>query len=476
MKRLSGWDAVLLYSETPNVHMHTLKLAVIELDDTFAREGGATFGVEELRKVIHGRLYKLDPFRYQLIDIPFKFHHPMWRENAEVDLEYHVRSCRVDAPGGRRELDEAVGRIASTPLDRSRPLWEMYLIEGLAGGRIAVLGKIHHALADGVASANLLARGMDLQDSPQADRDSYATDPAPTRGELVRSAFTDHLRQIAKLPGVVRYTAQGVRRVQRSERKLSPELTRPFTPPPTFMNHMVDATRRFATATVALDDVKQTGKQLGVTINDMVLAMSAGALRKLLLRYDGRADHALLASVPVSFDFSRDRISGNYFTGVLVSLPVDVEDPLERVSAAHTAAAAGKESNNLIGPELVSRWSAYFPPAPAEAMFRWLSNKDGQNKVMNLPISNVPGPRERARVGGALVTEIYSVGPLTAGSGLNITVWSYVDQINISVLSDGKTLDDPHELTTAMVDEFIEIRRAGGLSTELTVIETAMAN
>ncbi|MCB0950073.1 MAG: wax ester/triacylglycerol synthase family O-acyltransferase [Mycobacterium sp.] len=475
MKRLSGWDAVLLYSETPTVHMHTLKLAVIQLDDHFGQPGGATFGVEQLRKVIQSRLYRLDPFRYELIDIPFKFHHPMWRENAEVDLEYHVRPYRVESPGGRRQLDEAVGRIASTPLDRGRPLWEMYLIEGLAGGRIAVLGKIHHALADGVASANLLARGMDPHDGTQAERDSYATDPAPSKGELVRTAFGDHLRQIARLPSVVRYTAQGVRRVRQSSRKLSGELTRPFTPPPSFMNHMVDATRRFATATLALDDVKQTGKHLGVTINDMVLSMSAGALRKLLLRYDGTADHPLLASVPISFDFSADRISGNYFTGVLVSLPVDIESPLDRVRAAHDAAAAGKESNNLIGPELVSRWSAYFPPAPAEAMFRWLANKDGQNKVMNIPISNVPGPRERARVGGALVTEIYSVGPLTTGSGLNITVWSYVDQINISVLADGKTLEDPHELTDAMVEAFVEIRVAAGLSKDLTVVETAMA-
>ena len=470
MKRLRGWDAVLLYSETPNVHMHTLKLAVIELDGL----GGASFGVEELRQVIHSRLYKLDPFRYELIDIPLKFHHPMWRENAEVDLEYHVRSCRVEAPGGRRELDEAVGRLASTPLDRSRPLWEMYLIEGLAGGRIAVLGKIHHALADGVASANLLARGMDMQDGLGADRDSYATDPAPTPGELVRTAFADHLRQIAKLPGVMRYTAEGMRRVRQSPHKLSPELTRPFTPPPTFMNHMLDATRRFATTTLSLDDVKQTGKHLGVTINDMVLSISAGALRTMLLRYDNRADHPLLASVPVSFDFSPDRISGNFFTGVLVSLPVDVEDPLERVRVAHDSAVAGKESNTLLGPELVSRWSSYLPPAPAEAMFRWLSNKDGQNKVMNLPISNVPGPRTRARVGGALVTEIYSVGPLTAGSGINITVWSYVDQINISVLTDGKTLKDPHELTDALREAFIEIRRAAGLSEKLTVVETAM--
>src|SRR6476659_2563512 len=449
--------------------MHTLKLAVIDLSELKGRQ----FGIDEFRQVIHSRLYKLDPFRYELVDIPFKFHHPMWRENCEVDLDYHVRPYRVDAPGGRRELDNAVGKVASTPLDRSKPLWEMYFIEGLANGRIAVLGKIHHALADGVASANLLARGMDLQTGPP-DRDSYACEPPPTKGELVRSAVADHMRQIGRLPGVLRYTAQGVQRVRKSSKKLSPELTRPFTPPPSFMNHRVDAQRKFATMTLALADVKETGKHLGVTINDMVLAISAGALRRLSLKYDGRADHPLLASVPVSFDFSPERISGNRFSGVMMVVPIQLDDPLERVQAVHDAAVDAKETHHLLGPELVSRWAAYFPPAPAERLFRWLADKDGQNKVLTIPISNVPGPREPGRVGGALVTQIYSVGPLTTGSGLNITVWSYVDQLNISVLSDGATLLDPHELTDAMIDAFIEIRRAAGLSEELTVIEEAV--
>ncbi len=471
MKRLSGWDAVLLYSETPTVHMHTLKLAVIEIGDL----KGRAFGIDEFREVIRGRLHKLDPFRYQLVDVPLKMHHPMWRENTEVDLEYHVRPYRVDSPGGRRQLDEAVGRIASTALDRSKPLWEMYFIEGLANGRIAVLGKIHHALADGVASANLLARGMDLQTGPPADSDSYATDPAPSSSQLIRTAFADHMRHIGRLPGVMRYTAQGINRVRKSTKKLSADLTRPFTPPPSFMNHRVDAQRRFATATLALADVKQTAKHLDVTINDMVLAISAGALRKLSLKYDGHADHPLLASVPVSFDFSADRISGNYFTGVMMVVPIELDDPLERVRATHEAAVEAKETHHLMGPELVSRWAAYFPPAPAEKLFHWLADKDGQNKVLNIPISNVPGPREYGRVGGALVTEIYSVGPLTTGSGLNITVWSYVDQLNISVLSDGATLADPHELTDAIIVAFIEIRRAAGLSEELTVVEKAMA-
>lgn len=125
MKRLTGWDAVLLYSETPNVHMHTIKVAVIELDPE-----SRGFTIDAFRQVIAGRMDKLVPLGYQLIDVPYKFHHPMWRENCDVDFEYHIRPWQLPAPGGRRELDEAIGQIASTPLDRSHPLWEMYFVEG----------------------------------------------------------------------------------------------------------------------------------------------------------------------------------------------------------------------------------------------------------------------------------------------------------------------------------------------------------
>ena len=158
--------------------------------------------------------------------------------------------------------------------------------------------------------------------------------------------------------------------------------------------------------------IRDRGKRLGATINDMVLAMSSGALRTLLLRYDGKAE-ALLASVPVAYDFNPERISGNHFSGMMVALPSDSDDPLERVRCSHENAATAKEGHHLLGPELVSRWAAYWPPAGTEAMFRWLSSRDGQNKILNLNISNVPGPREHGRGGGALVTEIlsWSTGP-----------------------------------------------------------------
>ena len=471
MKRLSGWDAMLLYSETPNVHMHTIKAGVIGVEGV-----AGTLDLKAFRRTLHGRLHKLDPLRYELVDIPLKFHHPMWREHCEVDLEYHVRPLQLPSPGGRREFDEAIGEVASTPLDRTKPLWVMYFVEGLAGGRVGVITKVHHALADGTASANLLARAMDVLDVPEGDRHSYETDPAPSNSELLSAAFRDHMRHIGRLPGVLKYTADGIGRVRRSSRKLSPSLTRPFTPPRTFVNHVITPERRFATASLALDDVKEARKQLGVTINDLVLAMAAGALRQLLLKYDGKADHPLLVSVPVSLDTDPNRVSGNKFTGILVPLPTDVCYPLERVEQVHIAAASAKESHHLLGPELVARWSSYIPPAPAEAIFQRTARSTRPSKVLNLTVSNVAGPRERGKVAGAVVREIYSVGPLTAGSGMNITVWSYVDQLNIAVLTDGATVEDPHEVTEAIVDDFIEIRRAAGLSDTLTKLDTAMPN
>jgi diacylglycerol O-acyltransferase len=469
MKRLSGWDAMLLYSETPNVHMHTIKAGII---DVSGFDGQPT--IEVFREILHHRLHKLEPMRFQLVDIPFKFHHPMWREHVEVDLDYHVRPLTLRAPGGRREFDEAVGEIASTPLDRSKPLWVMYFVDGLADGNVAVINKVHHALADGVASGNLIARAMDPHGAFEDDRDSYETDPPPSRVDLMNAAFRDHLRQLGRIPGTVRYTAEGIGRVRRSPHNLSESLTRPFDPPPTFMNHMLTPERRFATATLALEDVKETRKQLGVTINDVVLTIAAGAVRKLLLKYDGRADGPLLVSVPVSIDPDPNRIWGNKFTTMNVAVPTQIADPVERIHEVHAAAEIAKETHHLLGPELFGGWAAYFPPAPVEAISQRLARSQKQTKLLNFAVSNVPGPRTRGTVAGAVVREFYSVGPLITGSGLNITVWSYVDQFNISVLTDGATADDPHEVTEAMVEDFVELRSTAGLYSELTQPDTAM--
>ena len=470
VKRLNGMDAMLLYSETPNLHTHTLKVAVVDVTGF-----PGPFDFEVFREIVGRRLHLLDPLRFRLIDIPWKLHHPVWLPESAVDLDYHLRQVQVPEPGGRRELDQVIGEVASTPLDRSRPLWELYFADGLAGGRIAVIGKVHHVLADGVASANLLARGMDPTDEPSDVGGVPASVEPPSSTELLRFAAHDHFQQIAHLPTLFKDAADALREVRKRSRQRGsvPDMAKPFTAPATFLNHVVSPTRTFASAPVSLAEVKETARKLDSTINDIILASAAGALRTLLLRYDGRADEPIVASVPVSTDRSPERIAGNMISGLMVSLPVHLDDPLDRLRVTAQSTAIAKENNELISPDLYSRFMSYLPTALAPSVFRWQSARADTNRMMNVPVSNVPGPRKRGHLAGAVVTEIYSTGVLSPGVGLNITVWSYVDQVNIAVLSDDRTFDDVHEVTDAMVAAFAELRSAAGFPEPL--IEPALA-
>lgn len=471
MRRLNGMDAMLLYSETPNLHTHTLKVAVVDATDF---DGEFTFDV--FRRTVADRLHLLEPLRYRLVEIPGRLHHPMWLENCQVDLDYHLRRVTVPAPGGRRELDAVIGQIASTPLDRRRPLWEFHFAEGMAGNRFALIGKVHHTLADGVASANLLARLMDLTGDDVQPAQPYPVCALPPAPELVRSALVDHLQQAAELPALVKDAAAGFLRLRRRQRQRRDqlELAKPFSAPATFVNHVVSPVRTFATAALALAQVKETAKRLEITFNDLVLAIAAGGLRELLLRHEGRADQPLVAAVPVATDKSPDRVTGNEIGGLSVSLPVHVEDAIERVRLTALASRRAKENYELLGPTVQGRMMQYLPTALAPAAFRWQGRRADRNRIMNVAVSNVPGPRERGHIGGAPVSEIYSVGVLSAGSAFNMTVWSYVDQVDIAVLSDDRTFTDVHEATDAMVRAFGEIRLAAGFSDGLQTLPTAM--
>jgi WS/DGAT/MGAT family acyltransferase len=461
MRRLNGMDAYLLYSETPNLHSHTLKVAVIDAAEHRGGPGG-DFGFDAFRKHFARRLHLLEPLRYRLVEIPWRIHHPMWLEDCDVDLDYDLRRVRVPAPGGRRELDEVISRIASTPLDRSRPLWEFHFAEGLTGHRFALIGKVHHALADGVASVNLLARAMDIVGGDQDERDIDRSGGAPTNSALLVEAGRDHVRQLGELPGLIKDAAIGFTKVRRRarERGDQPDLADNFSAPATFLNHHVSSARRFGSATLSLPDVKQTAKRLQVSVNDVVLATAAGALRELLLRYDGQADEPIIASVPTATNKSPDRVTGNEISGLSISLPVHIPDPLQRVRLVALATGMAKEDHELIGPELYGRLMTYLPTALAPSAFRWLSKRDGQNRMMNVAVSNVPGPKERGHFGGAPVSELYSTGVLSLGAPVNITVWSYVDQMGIAVLTDDRTFGDVHEATAALVESFAEIHRA----------------
>ena len=471
MKRLNGMDAMLLYSETPTLHTHTLKVAIVD-----AADHGGVFDFGVFRRTVEERLHLLEPLRYRLIEIPGRLHHPMWMQNCDVDLDYHLRRTSVAAPGGRRELDALIGQIATTPLDRRYPLWEFHFAEGLAGNRFALIGKVHHALADGVASSNLLARLMDLAGQPSPAHRPYTVCEAPSNAQLVQAAFGDHLHQAGALPGLIKDAAIGFARLRRRQRGRHDQVqtAKPFAAPSTFVNHVVSPVRTFATATLELAQIKETAKRLDVTFNDIVLAVAAGGLRDLLLRYDGSADEPIVAAVPVATDKSADRVTGNEIGGLSVSLPVHVDDALERVRLTALASRRAKEDYELLGPTVQGRLMQYLPTALAPAVFRWQGRRAARNRIMNVAVSNVAGPRERGNIGGAPVSEIYSVGVLSAASAFNMTVWSYVDQLDIAILSDDHTFADTHEATAAMIRAFADIRSAAGFPDGVCTIGTAM--
>jgi len=459
VKRLSGWDLLLLSSETPNVHQHTLKVAIV---DTTGFEGEATF--DAFCDVFRTSLNVLEPLHYQLVKTPWRLHRPIWREDAELDLDYHLQRVHVPAPGGRHQLDAVIGAIAGTPLDRSRPLWQFYYAEGLADQRVAVIGKVHHVLADGVASANLMARAVKGFDIESEESPTSPTSAPPTSVEVVRFAVRDHFARLRAVPSAVRAGLIGAYRLQSRARQRDrhPQLAGKFKPPPTFFNQKISATRVFASAAVPLGEVVTLSKRLDVTINDLVLTTTAGALRCVLLDHGEPADQPLIASVPTATDTSPDRISGNALATMLVSLPVQARDPMERLRLIRTSTHIAKEDHQLLGPTLVGQWLEFVPPAITRATFRWMSRRDAPNQLFNLIVSNVPGPRERVRTAGAVVTEFYSVGPLAAGAALNLTVWSYVDQLSVAVLADENIFRDAHELTDAFGGAFTELLNAAG--------------
>lgn len=460
MERLSGLDAGFLYMETPTLHMHTLKIAVLE-----PVPGSEDVSVEWVRQQMQARLHLLPPLRRRVVEVPFGFHHPVWIEDPDLDITFHVRAVDVAAPGGGREMDAAISAIASRPLDRRRPLWEMYLLRGLADERIGILVKLHHAAADGVASAQLLANVMttsvDAEPPPAPPSDGPDAVPGPV--SLLFHGFVDHLEQLALLPALLLRTLGRLVRLIRHRRASELSPPRPvLDTPDTRFNGALTANRTFHSTSVSLPEVKRVKAALDVTVNDVVLAIVAGSLRAYLLARDELPDAPLMAGVPVSTDKPEveARLAGNKVSNLLTTLATDEPDPLIRLRAIHAVTAEAKVVQNLLGAELMANWVQYTPPRPYSAFMRWYSRfklADHHAPPINVVVSNVPGPRAPLYAGGARLLELYSVGPILEGIGLNITVWSYLDDLFVGIIGCPETLPDPERITAGIGEALAEL-------------------
>lgn len=456
MQRLSGLDAGFLYMETPTLHMHTLKVAVLE-----PLPGVVPMPIEWLRHQIGERLHLLPPFRRRLVEVPFGFHHPVWIEDPDFDIEYHVRRVQVAPPGGSKEMDAKISELASRPLDRSRPLWELYLLEGLEGGRVGVLVKIHHAAADGMAAAQLLANVMSTSESDvevAPPPRPWVPDAVPTPGELLADAFRDHLRQLARLPELVLRTLRNLVSLIRHRRGTEVNPPRPILDTPrTSFNAGLTPHRVFVSTSLPLAPVKAVKDAFGVTMNDVILSVVGGALRTYLSERDELPSRALVAGVPISTDGpgAHARLGGNKVSNLFTTLATDEDDPVTRLRSIHAVTSEAKVVQRLLGAEMMQDWVQYTPPGPYSWFMRLYSRfnlADRHPPAINLVVSNVPGPREPLFAGGARLDELYSVGPILEGIGVNITVWSYLDELFVGLLGCRETLPDAARLAAGLAE------------------------
>jgi diacylglycerol O-acyltransferase len=464
MERMTGLDAGFLYMETPSLLMHTLKIGVI---DPVAVEGGYSF--ERFREELAKRLHLLPPFRRRIVAVPRGIHHPVWIEDPNFDLDRHLKRMTVPAPGGPREMDAAIGRIASSRLKRDRPLWELWALEGLQDGHVAFVAKIHHAAADGVAAAALLANVLSIDPvpaDPPPPAEPWTPDPMPDEKTLRREARRGRRASLKHIPDLYRRTRAGGRALAKHRETATIRPPRPIKDVPrTSFNGPLTANRVFATTTLPLEDFKRVKEALGVTINDVVLAVSGTAVRRYLEARGETLDRSLVAAVPISTDKPDDvkRLGGNKVSNMFTSLCSDITDPVERVRAIHEITKEAKVAQNLLGADTMANWLEYAPPRP----FSWFMNLYSRRGLaarhappINLVVSNVPGPRTPLYIAGAELVALYSVGPILEGIGLNITVWSYIDRMNFAAIACRELLPDVHQVTDGLHDALDELLKA----------------
>jgi diacylglycerol O-acyltransferase len=461
MQRLSGLDASFLYLETAAQPMHVC--SILELD-TSTMPGGYTF--DRLRDALALRITAMPQFREKLADSRLNLDHPVWVEDKDFDVDRHLHRIGLPAPGGRIELSEICGHIASLSLDRSRPLWEMWVIENVAGtdahagGRLAVMTKVHHSGVDGVTGANLMSQLCSTEPDAPA--------PAPVDGvgdaselEIALGGALKFVTRPLKLVNVLPSTVSSVvDTVKRARSGLT--MAAPFAAPKTRFNANITGHRNIAFAQLDLEDIKLVKNHFDVKVNDVVMALVSGVLRTFLNDRGELPDNSLVAMVPVSVHDRSDRPGRNQVSGMFSTLETQIADPVERLRAIAAANSVAKQHSSAIGATLLQDWTQFAAPAVFGVAMRVYaaSRLSGAKPVHNLVISNVPGPQVPLYFLGSEVKAMYPLGPIFHGSGLNITVMSLTGSLDVGIVACPELLPDLWDMADDFAVALDELVRA----------------
>ncbi|MCU1588393.1 MAG: hypothetical protein JWN31_1886 [Frankiales bacterium] len=459
MQQLTGLDASFLAMETHAVFGHVGSVCVL---DPSTSPDEVT--LEKITRLIEQRLHLMPPFRRRLVTVPLGLDQPYWIEDAGFNIEYHVREIALPAPGDDKQLAEQAARLHARPLDRNRPLWELYLIHGLSGGRIALYSKVHHAAIDGVSGSDILAAILDLTpegrtvDAPELPW-KPETEPSSV-GMLARSAvaFAVQPLRAAKLGYGLLRSIPALASTSSSSAILSPSSLRaPATP----FNKAISPHRRWAFASLSLEEIKGVKNKAGGTVNDVVMALATGALRRWLIDHDALPDGPLIAAVPVSIRTEDQRgTAGNKVSTMFAPLPTHLEDPIERLAACTQAMSAAKEQHGALPATLLSDVTQFAMPALAGQAARLAARVRLLERVnpFNLFVSNVPGPNIPLYYAGARLLGYYPLSAIADGQGLNITVCSLSGELHFGLIADRELVPDLDVMMGYLVDELCQLR------------------
>jgi diacylglycerol O-acyltransferase len=448
MERLSGLDASFLYLETPQQLMHVCGLILLDPETV---PGGYSFG--RFRDELERRVRDIPMFNRKLRKVPLGLDHPLWVEDKDFDIDRHVHRLAVPAPGGEQELSELAGHLAGIGLDRSRPLWEMSVIEGLASGQIAVFSKMHHASVDGVSGANAISHLCSLEpDAPPLEVAPRVTDSSRAPGDLEllgRALLANAAKpvQAARLVGVT--TGVLTKTIERARHGTA--MAAPLTAPRTSFNGTITGHRAIAYIDMPLDRIKEIRHAVeGATVNDVVLAVSGGALRRYLQDRGELPASSLLATVPVSVRETSRRTGGsNKVSSLFTRLGTDVEDPLERLHSLATSNARAKEHHQAIPADTLQEWAEFAAPRTFGLAMRVVTGLRLAERgpvIHNLVISNVPGPPVPLYFMGARIDGLYPLGPIFHGAGLNVTVMSNNGTVHVGIIGCRESMPRVWEL------------------------------
>ena len=463
MEQLSGLDYSFLAMEDAAAHGHIGGLGILDSDTP---DGPITFDV--VRAMLESRLHLVAPYRRRLVSVPLGVDRPHWIEDEDFDLDFHMRHNAVPPPGDNRQLAELVARIHSRPLDRGRPLWEFYYIDGLADGGVAIYTKTHHSTIDGASGASLLEATMDLgpegrEVEPPTEEWRPEREPPPWQmlGRSLGALALSPARLARFQVQAVRNGIQAVRGRTPSARRETQMLSQPGgLAPRTFFNRRITTHRSLAFGSVSLDDVKAVKNAFGTTVNDVIMAACAGALRRWLLDHDELPEKPLRAMVPISVRDESDTEVGNRVSAMVAVLPTTEPDAVERLQLAHQAMSVAKTQHAALPADLLQEFAEAAPPAVANLAFRLVSSTpvaDVVNPPFNVVISNVPGPPFPLYTAGARMRHSFPVSAITHGVGLNITVFSYDGLIDFGLVGCSDLTGDLWPLMGHLIDETEEL-------------------